>query len=117
MCLVRLPRASLFSLQVDDTRISQPEGVRECGINIPLAEPLQFRDGTKRHVVPSGTAFVRRPGDRFELTTPHRLCALVAHLFPPLLTWLEEQLQQHHRFSDLVSLASPVGESFFGFDD
>jgi AraC-like DNA-binding protein len=113
--MIALPRLSLFTLQMDNTRVFQSESIHACGINISLAEPLRFHRGLQSRVCLNETAFVRRPGDSFDIRTPQTGRLLVAHLSPLLLTSIEEKFPPPHRLSDTFSLVSPEGAIFSRF--
>jgi AraC-like DNA-binding protein len=107
-----LPRASIFSVRMEDGRVVQPEAVADCALAVPMADSLYFGTGHVRRRCAPGTAFVRSPGDGLDLRTPHRGPMLVIHLYAALLESLEAKLGHPLRSGETLPLATPAGRTF-----
>ena len=107
-----LPRVTFIFPRIDNTRVFHRnfEEFEQVSVNIPLAEPLRFRTGTRTRLYSTGMAFLRGPGDEFDLTTSHQSSFMGVVLSPQLLTWLTEKLGQPLMFSNSVSFETPEGE-------
>lgn len=110
-----LPRVGFTSLRLGPTRVRHFYPIDEWGINISLGSPIKFGSGTAAHALSTGTAFVRRPGEGFDMTTRPRSSVFVVHLAGTLLEPLGQTSRDTLQIDPRVSLATPAGESFYRY--
>ena len=112
-----LPRLMFIFPSIDNTRLlhrnfEEFEGVT---INISLAAPLQFRRDAKTREYTAGTAYLRGPGDEFDLTTQHGSSLMGLGFSPELVTWLEGRIGKPLALGDTLSLETPEGKSLYRY--
>ena len=108
-----LPRLMFIFPRIDNSRVlhrnfEEFDGVT---INISLAAPLRFRRGAKTREYTAGSAYLRGPGDEFDLTTQHGSSLMGLGFSPELVTWLEDRTGKPLALGDTLSLETPEGKS------